>query len=1431
MRNEASWDLGSKRSLATGKRAEFVKAKSCCGAAKTLAALLAMLISGAALAASEFNSNPPAGGNYIIHAIAGTGQSDAFGIIVNNPPPGDIDLNVNYGAPSPPFQILGGSATSPFTVMPGGVDTRNVNLGCNPSVAGTSNTVFTLNSDDPDEPVNNYNLTCFAVPTAGPVCPMFVLNGDGQTGAPNTTLPTPLVVKAVRVQVGTPLPETITWTVTSGNATFASTGTGTASNANVTYTQIGSISYEVIAQQTLVLGPATGPVTITAVSASCGAGAPSPFNATIAAGTSQFSSSPPPGTNLFIEGLNGSVPVGIVDVSNGAGASNVLSVTYGPMGAPFLIAPGSPFGVMPGNTQPVQVACDAGVGTYNGTLTLSTNDPLVPTAAYNFQCDIVTAGPECPAVLVGGNGQSGVVGSTLPMPLQVRQRLNQGAPPPNEAVTWQVISGDARFQSSGATTATTSAPYTQLGAVRWDAGAQQNLVLGTTPGPIVVQATTASCPGQPTTFNLTSVAGALPDLQIVSGDGASGLVGSTVELRVRAPGGGGQNVTFTVIGGSGSFGGGASAMALIDAGSEEAAATLTLGPVPGGITVLATADSYNPVTFTVNATGPQTISITAGDNQIGSPGTTGQPLEVEVRDAGGSAVIGDTIEWQVLDGTVTLNQQFTATDNTGRARNTFMFGQQPTVAHIRATSLANANSVVFTVRSENAQFGVISGGQQSGSFGSLSDQPVIFELRTGNNQPVPNQPVSFQVVQGDATLVSPSATTDTNGRAQTSFRYGSTAGLIRIRATAANFTAEVTATAFAAALGGSTGNNQTAAAGTRLPLPLTVRINTPPGAKSLGGVRVTWSVLAGGGTLANAVTATDAQGSSSNDLTLGAAPGENRVRASIDGVGDVDFVATGTGGAADAVFEIVSGNNQTLPTFTNSAPLVVRVRSAQNQPVRDVRVNWRFSPAGNGSVNPTQSTTDANGLAQTIAQVQLPGAARAIATITIAGVDRSLTFDLNGGVANLGNTTAPQRNIAAAIDTACPALAGLGNLSGAPADLLQRCSELVVGSGNNPAGVREALNQMLPDEGRAQGDAAFSTVNAQFDNLKARIAALRNGQQLTGLGGITLISSTGALPLSFLPSNIVADADGDGGGEVGADFSRLGFFATGTIGRGERSRTDNNPGFDFDTWGLTAGVDYRVTDSLILGAALGYANNESDVSAGQGKLSTDGYSLSGYATFYNQRNWYTDAVLTWGRNSYDITRRIRYQIGGLAGGTTQIDQIARATPDGDQLQFSLSLGRDFAHGAWNVGPFARASYAKVDFDSYVERMSDPSAPGAGLAMAIDGRSLKSLQAVLGGKVSYNMSTSWGILIPSAQIEWLKEFEDDPEDIVTRFVNDPTGTDITIAGDAIDDSYFNLGLGLSGVFANGKSAFLLYERRAGQNDFDFSSLALGVRIEF
>ena len=441
-----------------------------------------------------------------------------------------------------------------------------------------------------------------------------------------------------------------------------------------------------------------------------------------------------------------------------------------------------------------------------------------------------------------------------------------------------------------------------------------------------------------------------------------------------------------------------------------------------------------------------------------------------------------------------------------------------------------------------------------------------------------------------------------------------------------------------------------------------------------------------------------------------------------------------------------------------------------------------------------------------------------------------VAFHLNAGVINTANIGTAEAGVAEAIDKGCPVLAGLANPTPAQADLLARCSEIVVNANDDPGDVNRALGEMLADEATSQNTAALAAANNQFDNIKSRFAALRAGSRGLDVNGLSILGPGGALPMSLLPSAI-ALAAGEPPEEVGSEFSRWGFFATGTIGRGDRDPDTLDPGFSYDSYGITAGVDYRATESWILGAALGFNRNNTELRQNQGGMDSKGWTMSGYASFFKGSSWYADGVLTYGRNSYDIDRRINYSIDSLIGGTTIIDQIASAAPDGDQQAAAISFGRDFNKGAWTFGPYLRAAYTKLDFDAYSESMSNPTGAGSGLALAVDGRTLKSLQGVVGGKLSYAMSTSWGILLPSAQIEWVNEFEDDPEQLVTRFVHDPTQTDIFIDSERADQRFFNLGLGLSGVFASGRSAYVYFEHVAGQERMSSNSLAIGVRIEF
>ena len=307
--------------------------------------------------------------------------------------------------------------------------------------------------------------------------------------------------------------------------------------------------------------------------------------------------------------------------------------------------------------------------------------------------------------------------------------------------------------------------------------------------------------------------------------------------------------------------------------------------------------------------------------------------------------------------------------------------------------------------------------------------------------------------------------------------------------------------------------------------------------------------------------------------------------------------------------------------------------------------------------------------------------------------------------------------VANAVDSLCPALAALPARNAAQQDLLDRCLELIDAAALDPAATVLALDQLMADVAMAQANAAFAAAQSQFQNLRARIAALRSGTQGTDFGGLALTTPQGLFSLGLL-AQAVGDED-PVPMEVGADFSRWGFFASGTLGRGEVDPGQVDPAYDTDIEGISAGVDYRFSDRLILGGALGLTRQDTTLPGGRGEVETSGWSVSGYTTFYQADSWYLDSVLTWGRNDYEMLRRIQYTLPLAGGGTTTIDQTAVADASGDLLAMALTFGRDYNRGAFGIGPYGRLMYTRLDFD-------DVEPPGRIEFSVVDARSAQPL---------------------------------------------------------------------------------------------------------
>lgn len=1232
--------------------------------------------------------------------------------------------------------------------------------------------------------------------------------GDNQVADVGQPLSEPLVVEVYRneeADVG----RQINWTVSPPNAvTFAN---GASSQTSI----VGETGSSQVSVSSVNIG---GSITVTAthdddpgVSASFSVTGIGPTLELVnPTGDGQFGATNAP----FPE------PLGITATGNGQVQSGVLvNWSVNPPGAAIL---GSAQTATGSDGETTNTVTAGAIGT-SFTVTASRNDD--PSVSYVFGLTSVDRRLTKPTN-GSGDGQNGDPGQLLPEPLVVLA-TNNGFPAGEVTILWDV-NGDATLDNNK--TLTDKSGRSEV-----------NVTLGPSTGTVTVVARRADAPGSTTSFVLTS--GGSNDVLTItqpadSGDGESGPPGAAIQLTAQTLRNGepdaGIEVDWSILSGQGRL----ATFSNTSNGSGIVRNTVTL-PAEG-VTRVRAARADRPqtsVVFVVTTTADgELLAIVEGNTQSGSPGTRGTPLGVRLT-RNGAPVADAPITWEVVSGSLTLDAPQTTTGTDGIARVGFAFGSEPGAASVRASNGTQQVNFSLTVTQEPGGGGVslrlVGGAGQTGAIGTRADLPLIVEVLDANGDPVAGRRVDWEVTAGSAVLDVPVLTTDANGRASQGFTFGPSAGPIVIQATISatlGGSVEIPATSFVPGLSAAGGSGQSAPVSTTLPQDLVVSIApSPSGAKALAGVPIRWTVTQGGGSLAFAETVTDANGLSTNQLTLGPTPGVNQVTASVEGGGNVVFTATATG--TGSALTIVSGNNQNLPTASDSAPLVVELRSPDGLPVEGASIDWAATNASFvGEV--TTTVTDAQGRSSNRVRIDRPGAAAVVAQLR--GSDNSrVTFALDGRVANTPQLDQPQETVARAVDNLCPALEDATTLSPEQQDLLARCRELVDNAGANPDQVQDALDQYEQDVSLALADAALGGLNAQFDNVRQRISQLRGGRaggkgiDLTGLGFAT---SSGMMPLSFLPSIVQASDEGEGGGgEAGADFGRWGFFASGIIGRAEQDGDSNSPKYDYDTSGLTAGVDYRVNDSWVVGAALGYTRQDTELGDGGGDVDASGWSVTGYSTWYHSRNWYLDGVLSYGSNDYDLSRSIVYQIVGANGTVTQVNQVARASTDGDQWMASIAGGRDFQKGPWSFGPYLRASYQRVEFDAYDEQLQ--AGPGSGLGLAVQSRALKSMTGVLGGKVSYAMSRDWGILLPYAQLEWEHEFKDDPQQVVTRFLYDPTGTVIRLNGQEIDTDYFNIGVGLSAVFPGGRSGFIYYERVAGSEGLSQDSLSLGVRIEF
>ena len=432
------------------------------------------------------------------------------------------------------------------------------------------------------------------------------------------------------------------------------------------------------------------------------------------------------------------------------------------------------------------------------------------------------------------------------------------------------------------------------------------------------------------------------------------------------------------------------------------------------------------------------------------------------------------------------------------------------------------------------------------------------------------------------------------------------------------------------------------------------------------------------------------------------------------------------------------------------------------------------------------------------------------AGLTIGSVD-FISFDI-GGIAGL---SANQGSLALYLDRVCPQIESLANPNAAQLDLDLRCGGIRNGA-NSDAQVANATDALSPAEifGTFNSLLGFTTI--QHGNLSRRLNGLRNGASNLDLSNVDIETEDVSISGEDLQNALEALA--------GDRLDRWGFFSDGRISFGDRDDAATIPGFEFNTASLTFGTDYRLRENLIVGAALGYNQVDADFDAGGG-VDISALTLSLLGTYFRGNSFYVDAIGSYGWSDVDTDRRIVYD--DVSGVT---NRRAKGSSDGAQFSAGLGTGFDFTKGRWVFGPHLGLSYSDILIDDFTEK-------GAlGLNLSLPETAVRSMTGNAGLHISVTTAPSWGVLVPYARLDYVREFKDSAETAKVRFANDnfdtglPTNTPFRVTTESPDDSYVVWSVGAHAQFIRGFAAFVDYRSIIGLKDMELAEVTVGMRYE-
>jgi autotransporter-associated beta strand protein len=352
------------------------------------------------------------------------------------------------------------------------------------------------------------------------------------------------------------------------------------------------------------------------------------------------------------------------------------------------------------------------------------------------------------------------------------------------------------------------------------------------------------------------------------------------------------------------------------------------------------------------------------------------------------------------------------------------------------------------------------------------------------------------------------------------------------------------------------------------------------------------------------------------------------------------------------------------------------------------------------------------------------------------------------------------------------------------------------------------LNQIAPVQNTSFRATTVSHGNAQVSNLGGRMSAIHAGV-------------TGFTAMGFgLPGGAVSYGEGlqgENGPEGKAappapaptPQNRWGVFFTGLGEFTDINSTPQAAGYNVNTGGFTAGVDYRLTSFLAVGLTAGYSHTGINIDQNGGNINVNSGQFGLYATAWT-RGFYLDAAISGGPNGYNSHRNA---LQGSANGDTS----------GPSFNVLAAVGYDWTHGPLTIGPTASFQFGYVGLNEFSES-------GSLAPLKFPNQNSESERTAFGAKATYDWQVGHMHLLPQFSAAWQHEYGDTAYSIVANLASG-AGNSFTVVGPETGRDSLLIGAGVSVLLNDRVTTYIYYDGEFARTNYLGNAVTAGVRVTF